>query len=793
MLKATSGKAPKDASPSEVYRAAALCIRDEIMEKWTTGNAAFKKEGKKRLYYISAEFLMGRSMGSNLVNMREYEEYEEALRQLGLDLSEAEDEERDAGLGNGGLGRLAACFLDSFATLGLPAIGCGIRYEYGLFRQRILEGAQVELPDNWIESGNVWEIERPDERFEVRFGGETEEIWTETGLKILYKNYRSVYAVPYDMPIAGYMSEFPSTLRLWSARAAQRIDLSYFNRGDYLKAAEEKEYAETISKVLYPENAHEQGKQLRLKQFYFLASATVQSMVKYHKDRFGDLHTLPDKAAVQINDTHPVFAIPELIRILLDEEGFSWDEAYSIASRVFSYTNHTVMAEALERWPLTMVRELMPRVCRIIETINEQFCNEMFRIFPGDFERVSEMAIISYGEIAAANLCVAVCGKVNGVSQLHADILKTNVFRDFYKAYPQKFCGITNGITQRRWLALCNPRLTRLLTETIGDGFLKDWGELSKVLPFASDPAFLEKFAIVKAENKLALAEYLQRTQNTIIDPNSIIDSQAKRLHEYKRQLLKVLHILWLYDRVCDGEEIAAKKVTFAFAAKAAPGYTKAKNIIRLINAVAELIDKTPRARERMQIVFLENYGVTAAERLLPASDTSEQLSTAGREASGTGNMKFMLSGAVTIGTMDGANIEIYERVGEENIYIFGADEARIRYLDGCGEYSPYDLYEKNERIKRALNHLTDGSLNVPESQFADINHSLLIGNGERADRYYVLYDLESYDEAWRRMIADTENADEWRRKGVVNTGSAGYFSSDRTVAEYNDLIWHLK
>ena len=626
----------------------------------------------------------------------------------------------------------------------------------------------------------------------MRFNCEIEAIWSENGLKINHKNYHTVYAVPYDMPIVGYKSDLPATLRLWSARAVNRLDLSFFNRGDYVHAMEERELAEVISKVLYPENNHEQGKQLRLKQFYFLASATVQSMVKYHKEHFGDLHTLPEKAAVQINDTHPTLAIPELMRILMDEEGFSWEESFDIARRTFNYTNHTIMAEALETWSSSMLRELLPRIYKIIESINEKFCAEMWKLFPGDFEKISEMSIMAYNEIRMANLCIAVCGNVNGVSQLHADILKNKTFRDFYTAMPDKFSGITNGITQRRWLAVANPRLCALLKETIGDGFLKDYTEFSKLKDYINDGAFLEKFALVKRQNKDSFASYIKRMQGTVIDPDSVIDVQAKRLHEYKRQLLKVLHILHLYDKVMRGEDIGNRKYTFVFAAKAAPGYAKAKNIIRLINAVSELIEKEPKAREKIQVVFLENYGVTAAEWLIPAADVSEQLSTAGREASGTGNMKFMLNGAVTIGTMDGANVEIFERVGAQNIYIFGARVEDINYMEACRGYKPGEYFERDERLRRVISMLTDGTLPVSERQFSDIYHSLLFATHEPADKYYVLHDFDSYDRTFADMMRDYENRDEWNKKALINTAEAGYFSSDRTIKEYNERIWKL-
>lgn len=792
-LKRHFGRAIADATLDQVYKAAAMCVRDEMMEKWTEANAELERRELKRLYYISAEFLMGRALTNNMINLNKYHDYVQAIAELGFDINEIEEQESDAGLGNGGLGRLAACFLDSLSTLDLPVTGCGIRYEYGLFRQRILDGEQVEVPDNWTERGYVWEVERQDERYEVRFDGEIEEIWTDAGMKVVHKNYHTVYAVPYDMPISGYQSKMPATLRLWSARAASRLDLNYFNRGDYIHAMAEKELSEVISKVLYPENNHEQGKQLRLKQFYFLASATVQSIVRYHKEKYGDLRTLPDKVTVQINDTHPTLAIPELMRILMDEEGFSWDEAFHIASRVFNYTNHTIMTEALECWSEPMFQALLPRIYKIVSTINERFCAAMWEVFPGDWQRISQMSVIAYSEIRMANLCLAVCNKVNGVSQLHGNILKTKTFRDFYVAFPDKFLGITNGITQRRWLAEANPGLTALIREAIGDDFLRDYQALEALLPYADDAAFRERFAAVKAENKRSFAAFLARSQGIRIDPASIFDVQAKRLHEYKRQLLKVLHILRLYDEIVSGEPFDGPACTFIFAAKAAPGYAKAKNIIKLINSVGQLVNNDPRCRDKIAVVFVENYSVSTAERLIPAANISEQLSTAGREASGTGNMKFMLNGAVTLGTLDGANVEIHGLVGDANMFIFGARVEEILHMEEFKTYRAGEYFEKDPALREALGHLIDGSLPVTnERQFSDIYQSLLFGDYSRADEYYVLYDFASYSAAFlaaRRAYADSAA---WNRMAVVNTAQAGFFSSDRTVAEYNRLIWHL-
>ena len=792
-LKHDFGRTVANATPDQVYKSVGMCIRDEIMERWTEGNARIDREGEKKLYYLSAEFLMGRALVNNMISLGEFDVYQKALKELGFDMNEIEEQESDAGLGNGGLGRLAACFLDSLAALELPAVGCGIRYEYGLFRQRILDGQQVEVPDNWTEMGYVWEVPRTDERYEVRFEGEIQEVWTEKGLKIVHKNYQSVYAVPYDMPIIGYKSDLPSTLRLWSARAVNRLDLNYFNRGDYIHATAERELAEVISKVLYPENNHEQGKQLRLKQFYFLSSATMQAIVRRHKAMFGDLHTLPDKITVQLNDTHPTLAIPELIRILLDEEGFTWDEAYDIATRVFNYTNHTIMIEALECWAEPMFKQLLPRIYKIIETINENFCKRMWEVYPGDWDKISQMSIIAYGEIRMTNLLICVCGKVNGVSQLHGEILKTKAFRDFYVAMPNKFLGITNGVTQRRWLAAANPGLTKLMTEAIGPEFLHDWREFDKLIPFADDAAFCAKFEAVKRENKARFADFIKRTQGVELDPDWIFDAQAKRLHEYKRQLLKVLHILHLYNRIIAGEPFETRPVVFLFAAKAAPGYAKAKNIIYLINSVANLVNNDPRTRDKIRVVFLENYSVSSAELLIPAADISEQISTAGREASGTGNMKFMLNGAVTIGTMDGANVEMYERLGDDNIFIFGARVEDINYMETYNTYHAGEYFEKDHALREAVTRLIDGTLPAPAGQFSDIYQSLLFGEFDRADKYYLFYDFPSYGQTLEQVFQAYEDRPRWNRMAVHNTARAGFFSSDRTIEEYNRLIWHLK
>jgi starch phosphorylase len=792
-LKRHFGKMLSEATSDEIYRACALTLRDSIVDEWMDANMMVTKTGKKSLYYLSAEFLLGRALTNNMINMHLYKECREALAELHFSIDDIEAQERDAGLGNGGLGRLAACFLDSLSTLDLPATGCGIRYEYGLFRQRILDGEQVEVDDNWLEAGNVWEIPRPEEQVEVHFGGEIEERWTEGGLVIEHKDYYSVIAIPYDMPIMGYMSRMPATLRLWSARAKSGLDMHYFNRGDYVRAMQERELAEVISKVLYPDDNHEQGRQLRLKQFYFLTSATMQHIVRRHKENFGDLHTLPNFFTVQINDTHPALAIPELMRILLDEEGMRWEDAYDITGRVFHYTNHTIMVEALERWEETMFKALLPRIHQIIKAINDKFCEQLWKVYLGEWDKISSMAVISYGEIKMANLCIAVCEKVNGVSQLHSEILKMKTFRDFYVVFPEKFLGITNGITHRRWLAKANPGLCDLLISHIGEGFLKDYREFEKMDGLLDNPQFLSDFKQVKLENKIRLKEYLKRAQRIDIDENTIFDIHAKRIHEYKRQFLKVLHILHLYNNIKDNPGSPFQPATFLFAGKASPGYVRAKNIIRLILATADLVNNDPDTKDKLKVVFIENYGVSIAEILLPAADISEQISTAGLEASGTGNMKFMMNGAVTVGTMDGANVEMYDAVGEENIFIFGATVLEIEKMEKYGTYSPGDYYSQNGDIRRALDHLINGTLgHKNDRQFKDLYQSLLFCNDDKSDKYYLLHDFPSYIQTCNKVDAAYRDGGKWTKMAATNTARSGSFSSDRTIQEYNKYIWNI-
>ena len=795
-MRRSVGVTPDEATQEEVYQAVGRTVRDLVMEKWADANKEVHRQNAKRLYYLSAEFLVGRALTNNMINLGLYEAYRDALGELGFDLDIIEEQEADAGLGNGGLGRLAACFLDSLSTLEMPVTGCCIRYEHGLFRQRIVNGEQQEVDDNWLEHGNIWEIARPDDMVEVHYGGHIEEIWTDRGLSVLHEGYTSVLAYPYDMPVIGYDSRMPATLRMWEARAKTELDMKYFNKGDYARAVEESALVESISQVLYPEDNHEQGRLLRLKQFYFFTSASMQFLVRRHMKAHGDIRTLPDYYTIQINDTHPTLAIPELIRILLDDEGLSWDEASAIAFRMFNYTNHTIMREALERWNEDMLRELLPRIHKIITVIDRKFRDTIWRKWPGDWGRMDDMSIIYGGEVRMANLCIAVCGKVNGVSQLHANIIRTQTFRDFYVLFPDKFLGVTNGITTRRWLAKANPGLTAEIESRIGRGFLKDYEGFEKLRGWMDDEGFFEAAARVKRENKERFAAWLKTKQGAVIDPNTIFDVQAKRLHEYKRQLLKILHVLCLYHRIKAGQCTLSTPVTFLFAAKAAPGYYMAKEIIRLINSVAVFLDADPDVRDILKVVFIEDYNVSVAERLIPATDVSEQLSTAGLEASGTGNMKFMTNGAVTIGTMDGANVEIYEAVGAEGIFIFGARVEELDLLNRPGAYDPLALYENCPDQRRALDTLVSGVLPAQgRRQFHDLFNALLhggVGGHDRADKYFVLHDFASYDEVFAKLLAAYEDRGRWLRMSAKNTICSGVFSSDRTIREYADKIWRL-
>lgn len=794
-LQRYNGRTIEEASNGQIYRALASTVRDQIMQKWMISREERKTNNNKRLFYLSVEFLMGRSLYTNILNLVSLDAYKQALDELHIDVDKVLQEEPEPALGNGGLGRLAACFMDSLASLDLPAMGCSIRYEYGLFRQKIVDGQQVELPDYWLGNGNVWEMPVMEDACEVHFNGHVE-MGNENGRTVFrHVGYNTVEAVPYDMPLVGYDTSTVNSLRLWSARAPKRIDLSDFNHGHYVQASEEKELAEAISNILYPEDNHYEGKLLRLKQQYFFTSATLQYILKDFKKLNGtNWSKLPEKVVIHINDTHPGLAIPELMRLLMDEEGLGWDEAQQIVSRTMAYTNHTIMAEALEKWPEDMVKSLLPRIYQILVEMNKRLCARLWNFFPGEAERVGRMAIIAYGYIHMANLCVAMTFSTNGVSKLHGDILKQETFHDFYLVMPEKFSAITNGITHRRWLMACNPALTKLICDTIGTDWVKDPELLHDLAPYADDAAFREQFEKIKHNNKVRLSNFLKEHQDAIVDPNFIFDAQSKRLHEYKRQMLNALHILVLYNRIVNDPNFTMHPRVFIFGSKAAPGYNRAKQIIRFINGLSALIAKHPRASKMLQVVFLENYDVSSAQLLIPATEISEQISTASKEASGTGNMKYMMNGAITIGTMDGANVEISEQVGMDNIYIFGMRSDTVLDMYRERNYNPMTIFETNQELRLALTQMIDGTV-LPDAPSAlqDLYHSLLIGDwGNMADPFFVLKDFGSYSMAQRRIDADYADRDKWNRMAVINTAMSGVFCSDRTIREYNDTIWHL-
>ena len=794
-LQRYNGRTIEEASNGQIYRALASTVRDQIMQKWMISREERKTNNNKRLFYLSVEFLMGRSLYTNILNLVSLDAYKQALDELHIDVDKVLQEEPEPALGNGGLGRLAACFMDSLASLDLPAMGCSIRYEYGLFRQKIVDGQQVELPDYWLGNGNVWEMPVMEDACEVHFNGHVE-MGNENGRTVFrHVGYNTVEAVPYDMPLVGYDTSTVNSLRLWSARAPKRIDLSDFNHGHYVQASEEKELAEAISNILYPEDNHYEGKLLRLKQQYFFTSATLQYILKDFKKLNGtNWSKLPEKVVIHINDTHPGLAIPELMRLLMDEEGLGWEEAQQIVSRTMAYTNHTIMAEALEKWPEDMVKSLLPRIYQILVEMNKRLCARLWNFFPGEAERVGRMAIIAYGYIHMANLCVAMTFSTNGVSKLHGDILKQETFHDFYLVMPEKFSAITNGITHRRWLMACNPELTKLICDTIGTDWVKDPELLHDLAPYADDAAFREQFEKIKHNNKVRLSNFLKEHQGAIVDPNFIFDAQSKRLHEYKRQMLNALHILVLYNRIVNDPNFTMHPRVFIFGSKAAPGYNRAKLIIRFINGLSALIAKHPRASKMLQVVFLENYDVSSAQLLIPATEISEQISTASKEASGTGNMKYMMNGAITIGTMDGANVEISEQVGMDNIYIFGMRSDTVLDMYRERNYNPMTIFETNQELRLALTQMIDGTV-LPDAPSAlqDLYHSLLIGDwGNMADPFFVLKDFGSYSMAQRRIDADYADRDKWNRMAVINTAMSGVFCSDRTIREYNDTIWHL-
>nr|WP_314082153.1 glycogen/starch/alpha-glucan phosphorylase [uncultured Leptotrichia sp.] len=796
-LRANFGKTIEEAHEYELYYAVSRAALEYVVEKWYNTKKTYAKKQAKQTYYLSAEFLMGRFMGNNLINLRINDIIRETLDEFGVDINKLEDSEMDAGLGNGGLGRLAACFLDSLATLKLPGHGYGLRYKYGMFEQKIENGFQVEYPDDWTKYGDPWSIKRVDRMFEVKFGGQIEVHKDEYG-KEYYKmiNTETVLAVPYDVPVIGYGNDTINTLRLWEARSPEGFDLKLFNDQTYLQASAKAVEAEDISRVLYPNDTKKDGKQLRLKQQYFFTSASLQDIVRRYKSIYGnDFSRFADKIAIQLNDTHPVVAIPELMRIFLDIEKLGWDESWNICKKVFAYTNHTILSEALEKWDIPLFQPLLPRIYQIIEEINRRFITELQQKYPGDWHRINKMSIIGNGQIRMAWLAIVGSHKVNGVAELHTEILKNSELKEWNELYPEKFLNKTNGITQRRWLLKANPELASLITELIGDKWITDLYELKKLEKYLDDDNILNRVSEIKFNNKQRLANYIKETTGIVVDPHSIFDIQVKRLHEYKRQLLNVLHIMDLYNKLKDNPYLDVEPRTFIFGAKAAAGYRRAKGIIKLINSIAEVINNDSSINGKIKVVFLENYRVSLAEKIFPAADVSEQISTASKEASGTGNMKFMLNGALTLGTMDGANVEIVEEVGDDNAFIFGLSAQEVEAYEANNEYNPHEEYVNVEGLKKVIDQLADGTYDDNHTGiFKELQNSLLYGvDGSRPDVYFLLKDFASYREAQDKLQNAFKDKREWTRKALKNISNAGKFSSDRTIAEYAKEIWNIE
>lgn len=782
------GVMPREATREQMYKAVVMTVKDILTEKRGAFKHEVNEKGAKRVYYMSMEFLLGRSLKTGLCNLGMVDEYREALEQYGFSLEDIYECEPDAGLGNGGLGRLAACFMDSLSSLDYPATGFSICYEYGFFKQMIVDGMQIELPDIWLPGGEVWLVPRTDRIFKVRMGGHVRENWKDGHLEIIYENAEEIEAVPYDMMISGADSKAVSRLRLWKARDINSFNMKLFTQGQYTKAVEESTNAETISKVLYPSDNHIEGKLLRLSQQYFLVSASCQSIIRDHMAVYGTLDNLPDKVAVHINDTHPALCIPELMRILIDDYFYSWEKAWDMVVRVCSYTNHTVMPEALETWNEDLFRLKLPRIFAIIQEINERFCREAWRSFTGNWSRISKMSIVSYGQVRMANLCAVGCHSINGVSKLHSDILTRSIFKDFYAMYPTRFCNVTNGIAHRRWLCYSNPKLAELLDGTIGTGYRHAPQELAEFAKLADDKGVLAELRAIKHGNKVEFSNHVYKQTGRAIDAHSFYDVQIKRLHEYKRQLLNVLNIIGLYLDIKDEPNRDVQPQTFFFAAKAAPGYYMAKNIIKLICCLGKEIESDPAVRDKLAVVFLENYNVTMAEAIVPAAELSEQISLAGKEASGTGCMKLMINGAMTLGTLDGANVEMLEAVGKENMYIFGLTSAEVDEMWLRG-YNCAEFYTNNEKLRRIINALHVG---FAGESFSDIANYLLTGQGI-ADPYMCLADFESYRTTRERAVNDYRDKDKWNRMSLLNIAAGGYFAADRSINEYAERIWNIK
>ena len=788
-------KTIEEATQEQIFQAVSYSVKDVIIDNWLATQKAYDEQDPKIVYYMSMEFLMGRALGNNLINLCAYGEVKEALEELGFDLNCIEDQEPDPALGNGGLGRLAACFLDSLATLNYAAYGCGIRYHYGMFKQKIQNGYQIEVPDNWLKNGYPFELRRPEYAKEVHFGGyvRVEYDPEKGGSKFIHEGYQAVKAIPYDMPITGYDNDVVNTLRIWDAEPIVDFELDSFDKGDYKKAVEQENLARNIVEVLYPNDNHYAGKELRLKQQYFFVSASLQAAIAKYKKKHDDIHKLYEKVTFQMNDTHPTVAVAELMRILMDEEGLGWDEAWEVTRKSVAYTNHTIMSEALEKWPIELFSRLLPRVYQIIEEINRRFILAIQAKYPGNYEKIKKMAIIYDGQVKMAHLAIAAGYSVNGVARLHTEILKNQELKDFYEMMPKKFNNKTNGITQRRFLLHANPLLADWITEHIGPDWITDLPQLKKLAVYADDEKALQEFMNIKFKNKKRLAKYILEHNGVEVDPHSIFDVQVKRLHEYKRQLLNILHVIYLYNQIKMHPEMEFYPRTFIFGAKASAGYATAKKIIKLINSVADVVNNDASINGKIKVVFIENYRVSNAEWIFAAADVSEQISTASKEASGTGNMKFMLNGAPTLGTMDGANVEIVEEVGAENAFIFGLSSDEVINYENNGGYDPNVIYNTDEEIRQVLMQLINGTFSNDTELFRDLYDSLLnTKNTDRADRYFILADFRSYADAQKRVEAAYRDEKGWAKKALLNTACSGKFTSDRTIQEYVDDIWHL-
>lgn len=788
-------KKVEEASDEQIFQAVSYTIKDMIMDRWIATQKEYERRDVKTVYYMSMEFLMGRALGNNMINLMCYKEVKEALTELGLDINVIEDQEPDAALGNGGLGRLAACFLDSLATLGYPAYGCGIRYRYGMFKQEIKDGYQVEVPDNWLVNGNPFEMKRPEYGMEVKFGGYVRSYIDEKGrTHFVHENYRSVLAVPYDMPIIGYGNNVVNALRIWDAEPMQHFNLDSFDKGDYHKAIEEENLAKNIVEVLYPNDNHYAGKELRLKQQYFFVSASVQRAVAKYKEKHSDVRKLYEKVIFQLNDTHPTVTVAELMRILMDEEGLTWDEAWEVTTKATAYTNHTIMAEALEKWPIELFSRLLPRVYQIVEEINRRFVEQIKKAYPGNQEKIKKMAVIYDGQVKMAHLAIVAGYSVNGVAKLHTDILMKQELKDFYEMFPEKFNNKTNGITQRRFLLHGNPLLAEWVTNKIGDEWITDLSQIKKLAVYVDDEKCQQEFMQIKYRNKLRVAEYIKKYNGIDVDPRSIFDVQVKRLHEYKRQLLNILHVMYLYNKLKRNPDMEMYPRTFIFGAKAAAGYRRAKLTIKLINNVANVINNDKSINGKIKVVFIENYRVSNAEILFAGADVSEQISTASKEASGTGNMKFMLNGALTLGTMDGANVEIVQEVGEENAVIFGLTSDEVIAYEQNGGYNPMEIFNNDQDIREVLMQLINGFYSPEDPElFRELYNSLLnTQNSDRADTYFILKDFRSYAKAQEEIEKKYRDQKGWARSAMLNTACSGKFSSDRTIEEYVKDIWKL-